>query len=367
MSKSPKALYIHIPFCQCLCDYCDFVKLQHFHIFAKKYLSALKKEIDHYHINHLLDTIYIGGGTPTSLEDSLFEQLLKMVFPLTKNVKEYTIEANPESLSDNKLLLMKQYGVNRISIGVESTHDSILRSINRKHLFGDVKAAIKRAKDLGFNNINVDLIIGLPNVTIDLLKEDIINLLSLNIEHISCYSLTVHEHTVFHIKKIKEPSEDYSRDSYDMINNLLTTNGFQHYEVSNWCKKGYESIHNLTYWRNERYYGLGLGASGFINNIRYTNTKSINEYNRFEFIKEKEYVSIQDEEEYYIMLNLRTMFGIDYLDYQERFGKDFKNIHQRTILDFIQKGLLIEQDERLFPTHEGMMILDSIIIRFISE
>ena len=203
-NNSPKSLYIHIPFCEALCDYCDFPKLQYFTFFAAKYLIYLQKELDSYNIGKDLKTIYIGGGTPTSLEDHLFEKLLKMVLPYTKNIQEYTIEANPESLSLNKLKLMKNYGVNRLSIGVESTDDKILKTINRHHTFSDVKKAIKMAKEVGFDNINVDLILGLPHCLKPQLKKDLDNLLSLPITHISCYSLSIHPHTSFYLRGIKE-------------------------------------------------------------------------------------------------------------------------------------------------------------------
>ena len=179
------SLYIHIPFCEHLCDYCDFTKVQYFSLFAKPYLVELEKELNSYHINNL-KTIYIGGGTPTALEDELFERLLQIVTKYTKGVEEYTVEANPESLSKNKLMLMKQYGVNRISLGVETTNDEILKSINRHHTFEDVKKAILTAKEIGFDNLNVDLILGLPGTSKEQIQLDISNLLALGVQHISC-------------------------------------------------------------------------------------------------------------------------------------------------------------------------------------
>jgi len=365
-NKDIESLYVHIPFCECLCNYCDFTKLQYFHIFVKPYLENLQNELKSYEIKNM-KTIYIGGGTPTCLKDDEFETLLKMVEPYSKEVIEYTVEANPESLTDSKLKLMKKYGVNRISIGVESTNDKILRSINRNHTFEDVKTAINTAKEFGFTNINVDLILGLPNVTMNLLKEDIENVLALNINHISCYSLTVHDHTVFGIKKIKEPSEDFSRDAYDTVHNLLCKHGYNHYEISNFAKKGYESLHNLTYWKDERYYGCGLGASGFVNNIRYTNTRSISEYNAGKRISEKEEITVNDDKEYYIMLNLRTMFGISYKDYQERFGEDFYIKYREPIESNVKAGFLVKNELGIRPTYAGMMILDKIILDFLSD
>ena len=173
INRPVTAIYIHIPFCQHICDYCDFPKLQYFRLFGEKYLSSLKKEMESYNIPDTIKTIYVGGGTPTALDDYLFLELLKIVKPYTSKVEEYTFEANPESLSKEKLELMKEYGVNRISLGVQTTNDEVLRKIGRKHTFDDVKTAISLARKVGFDNLNVDLIIGLPGVQKEQFKEDL--------------------------------------------------------------------------------------------------------------------------------------------------------------------------------------------------
>ena len=360
-----KSLYIHIPFCEHLCDYCDFTKLQYFCIFAKPYLKSLKNELDSYHIDHQLETIYVGGGTPTALEDNLFLELLKIIQPYTRGVKEYTFEANPESLTLEKLKMMKKYGVNRISLGVETTNDEVLKNINRHHTFLDVQKAIKNAKEVEFNNLNADLILGLPGCDIKQIKKDINNLLSLDIKHISCYSLTVHPHTVFYIKGIEEPQGDTSRKYYDEVNQILTDNGFIHYEISNWSIDNYQSKHNFTYWNNEEYYGVGLGASGYVNGIRYVNTKSINKYLKGEFIDEKEVVDEMSDLEYQIMLNLRTNIGLDLDFINDKFHFDFYKKHQSIIDENIKNGYLFIKDNHLIATYEGMMILDQIILSLI--
>ena len=362
MNNLPKSLYIHIPFCESICDYCDFTKLQYFHSFGEKYLLSLAKEMKERVKNKELKTIYIGGGTPTSLSDEQFEKLLKMVEPYSKKVEEYTIEANPESLTLSKIKLMKRYGVNRVSIGVESTDDKILKSINRKHTFLDVKNAVSLLKENDINNINLDLIIGLPNVSFSMLENDINNVLLLKPNHISCYSLTVHEHTVFYINKIEEPNEDFAYQAYKFINEILEKNGYSHYEVSNWAKPGKESKHNLTYWNNERYYGIGMGASGYIDNIRYKNTTNFNAYISFINEKEEEIVDLEDERQYELMLRLRTKYGLDLIDYKNRFGVDLYNAHKNEIDRYILDGHLKIEENRLIPTFEGMMILDKIYL-----
>lgn len=367
--NKPTSLYIHIPFCKAICDYCDFPKLQYFRDFAIKYLDQLQKELDSYKINDHLKTIYIGGGTPICLDDDLFKKLLQMVFPYTKYVEEYTIEANPESLSLTKLKLMKQYGVNRLSIGVESTDDEILKAINRHHTFKDVQIAVLEARKLGFDNINVDLILGLPNVTNAQLTKDIGNILSLNPEHISCYSLTVHENTVFGIHHIKPVDDDISREQYDLVNEVLGNNGFIHYEVSNWAKPGRESKHNLVYWNNEHYYGLGMGASGYIGNTRYTNTMSINKYNSGQNTIEEEPIDKESNKSYQIMLNLRTIHGISLKKWEEKYHEDFYEIHKELINKLVNDKLLVynQEEKHIYPTYEGMMILDTILMQLFTE
>ena len=362
INRPVTAIYIHIPFCQHICDYCDFPKLQYFRLFASKYLSALKKEMDSYNVPNTIETIYVGGGTPTALDDDLFLELLKIIKPYTGIVKEYTFEANPESLSLEKLQMMKEYGVNRISLGVQTTNDEVLKKINRNHTYQDVKTAIELARKVGFDNLNADLIIGLPDVQKEQFKKDLDNLISLGIDHISCYSLTVHPNTMFFIKGVNEPKEELSRDFYDYAEKFLKEKGFVHYEISNWAKPGKESLHNLTYWKDEHYYGFGMGAAGYIEDIRYTNTKSITKYNSGNCIDEEEYVTREDDKLYYLMLNLRTNRGIEFNDYLYRFGIDFLKEHKNTISRLVEQKLLVLTKDRIYPTYDGMMVLDQIIM-----
>ena len=349
------SLYIHIPFCNKICDYCDFTKLQYFRNFAISYLKALKDELKSYKIKNL-KTIYVGGGTPTALEDDLFLELLQMIDPYVKGVKEYTFEANPESLSLEKTKMLREHGVNRISLGVQTTNDKILKAVNRDHSFEQVKIAIKNLKENGIDNINVDLILGLPQTSKKILKEDLKNVLSLDIKHISCYGLTVNPHTALFNKGFKEPESDVLRDFYDIVEQTLKENGFIHYEVSNWAKPGYQSEHNLTYWRNEEYYGCGLGASGYIKDIRYKNTVNLSQYLNRAYVFEKEKVSDKDKIIYQIMLNLRTIEGLD-MSFIE--GKEL------VVDELIQQKNLIVKDNKLIPTYEGMMVLDQIILSLI--
>ena len=358
------SLYIHIPFCNKICDYCDFTKLQYFRNFAVKYLKALKAELDSYQIEDL-KTIYVGGGTPTALEDDLFLELLQIIDPYVAGVEEYTFEANPESLSLNKIKMLREHGVNRISLGVQTTNDEILKMVNRNHSFKQVQEAVNNLKNVGINNINVDLILGLPHTSEKILKEDLTNILNLDVEHISCYGLSVNPHTVLFNKGFQEPKSDVLRDFYDIVEQTLKNENFIHYEVSNWAKPGFESQHNLTYWRNQQYYGVGLGASGYIAETRYKNTINLSQYLDHTFIYEKENVSNSDKLTYQIMLNLRTNKGLSLNFLKEEFGVDLLEKKNEIIKQLISQKFLILKNDCLIPTYEGMMILDQIILKLI--
>lgn len=363
--NKPTSLYIHIPFCEYICDYCDFTKLQYFRNFALLYIKSLKKEIESLHIDNQLETIYIGGGTPSSLETDLLEELLSFLDKYSNGVKEYTFEANPESLNEDKIKLLKKHHINRVSLGVESTNDKILKAINRHHTFEDVKTAVTTLRKHNINNINLDLILGLPNVTNKMLIKDIDNIVSLSPNHISAYSLTVHPNTMFYIKNIATKNSEEERELYDLISKKLLGHGYIHYEVSNFAKDEFYSLHNLTYWQNKEYYAAGLGASGYIGNVRYTNTRNINKYNKDIYERENEIVDLDEEYVYQVMLNLRTIFGLDLNMVKEKYHKDLFKEKDKEINNNIDNGLLILKDNHLIPTYEGMMVLDKIILELI--
>jgi len=231
-SSKPTSLYIHIPFCDHICSYCDFTKLFYNSEFSNKYLPSLKKELDSYNIGKQ-KTIYVGGGTPTSLSDKEFEELLSFIDKYRDNDTEYTIEANVENLTENKIKLMRQHYVSRLSIGIQSSHNKRLKEIGRNHSFEDAVKAVKLAKKYGFDSINVDLIYGFPSESINELKEDLQKIIELDVDHISIYSLIVSPGTVFYNLKIKEQNEDDSRLYYDVILNKLHEAGYERYEISN--------------------------------------------------------------------------------------------------------------------------------------
>lgn len=328
------------------------------------YLKALEKEIKNNYQGEKLKTIYIGGGTPSSLDVNELEQLFEILNIFNKeNDIEFTMEVNPENITKEKLLLMKKYGINRISMGVESTNDRLLKFLNRKHDYSMVKEKINLMKEIGFNNINVDLIYAIPNETIMDLKNDLDNLTNLPINHISLYSLMINDNTKLMIDKIKPIDEDLDYEMYNYIGNYLQEKGFNHYEISNFCKEGYESLHNLVYWHNEEYYGFGLGASGYLNNIRYENTKSISNYLNGKYILEEEELTINDKITYELILGFRLINGINKKAFYNKYGINLIDLFN--IKDLIKEKKLIDNGSHIKVSYDKIYIENDILINFL--
>lgn len=311
-----------------------------------------------------METIYIGGGTPTSLSDDEFELLLKKVSNLLKKGGEFTCEANVENLTPQKISLMARYGVNRLSIGIQSTHNERLSQIGRFHTFKKAREVIQKARDAGFRNINVDLMYGFPGQTLDEVKDDVKNILSLNTEHVSIYSLIVEPGTLFFIKNIHEQNSDESRQFYDTILSLMRDAGYERYEISNFSKPGYESRHNLVYWHNQEYYGVGLGASGYVNGVRYKNTPNLDNYLKGNYVLEREKVDQKLLSEYFLMTQLRLKEGFLLKDYQDLFNEDFHKKFHDYITELVDQKLAVIDDKKFLLTDDGLMIMDSLLIRF---
>ena len=360
-----KSVYIHIPFCNSICSYCDFAKIYYNKKYINNYLDALKVEITENYKNETLDTIYIGGGTPTSLDIDELKKLFDIlkIFKLNKKY-EFTIECNIESLDEEKIKLFKECGVNRLSIGVETFNTKFLKYLNRNHTVLEVEEKINICKKY-FDNINIDLIYGLKNQTIEDLKSDLNMFLKLNINHISTYSLIIEPHTKLYINHEENINDELDYEMYKIICTLLKDNGFNHYEVSNFSKPGYESIHNLTYWNNQKYYGFGLGAGGFINNIRYTNTKNINKYIDHEFKSEEEIVTKQINMENEMILGLRKLEGVDIEKFKDKYQQDIEEIFD--IKDLLKEGKLIKKDNYIFINPDYIYLSNDILINFIGD
>lgn len=355
--------YIHIPFCDNICTYCDFCKRYNYDEVIDKYLWALENDIkDNYH-GELLKTIYIGGGTPSCLNKNSLIKLMKIIKLLKFDSEyEFTFECNPESITEEKLIILKNNGVNRISIGVESTNDKYLKYLGRNHDFKMVKEKIKLIKKY-FNNINVDLIYALLNETINDLKKDLEKIIKLDVNHISTYSLEIHDNTILGIKKIKPINEDVDSEMYNIICNYLKEHGFNHYEISNFCKNNTYSRHNLVYWKNKEYYGFGLGASGYVNNIRYDNTRSMYKYIKNIRILGKEELSLNDKISYELILGFRLINGINKNEFKEKYNQEL--IDQYNIKELIKKGYLIDDGLNIKISDDKIYIENSILENFI--
>ena len=353
-----KSCYIHIPFCEKICSYCDFCKMFYNDRIVDKYLDSLEEEIHILYNGEELDTLYIGGGTPSCLNIKQLERLFEIlnVFEKSKNI-EFTIECNFSNIDREKLELFKRFGVNRLSFGLETTSKKQLEFLERDENLDHTRNIIKLARDIGFNNINVDLMYALPGESIDDLKRDLDFIYSLNIEHVSCYSLIIEEHTKLGIKDVKNINEELDYEMYNVICDSMKNHGYKHYEISNFSKDGYHSKHNLVYWNNLEYYGFGMGASSYIDNRRCSNTRSINKYLNGNYLLEEEYLELEDLVYYEIMLNLRKSEGID-LD--KLYSKYKVCIEYQ---ELVKLGLLEVNKNKLYIPEEKWYISNDIIIR----
>lgn len=362
--NNPKALYIHIPFCDHICLYCDFTKLFYFKKYEKPYLDSLIKEIESYKINRV-KTLYFGGGTPTSLSDEGFKRILTYAKQYLDDDYEFTVEANVENLTEAKLKIMKEAGVNRLSIGVQSTSNELLKEIGRFHTFDDAKAIISKAKELGFNNINIDLIYGFENETIEQLRKDLEEFVNLDIDHISIYSLIVEPGSILFAKGKKAQNEADSRKYYDEILSYLRKNGYERYEISNFARNKKYSKHNMTYWKNEEYYGCGLGASGYVDGVRYQNTKSLAKYLNLNFVNDREKVSEKTKLEYFLITNLRLENGFSRERFVEEFGFDFVDHFKDKINEFSLEDLFDISESQIKLNDEGLMLMDFVVLKLL--
>ena len=360
------SIYIHIPFCNKICSYCDFCKLIYKEEWVDKYLIALNQEIKKNYKNEKVKTLYIGGGTPSSLNLNQLKKLNEIIsiFDLTE-LEEFTFECNIESITEEKLKYLKQMNVNRLSIGIETFNDKYLKFLNRNHNNKEIKEKISVAQQLGFNNINIDLIYALPNQTIEDLKYDLIEFLKLNIEHISTYSLIIEPNTKLHVEKIQNINEELDYEMYNLICKTLEENNYNHYEISNFSKKGYESKHNLTYWNNEEYYGFGLGASGYINNYRYENTRNLTKYLKQEYKIEKRYIDLNEKIENEFMLGFRKIEGINKNIFNKKYNFDLKKYNQ--IKQLINNKKLIEEKEYIKINPDYIYTENEILVDLIDE
>ena len=376
MQKKPTSAYVHIPFCTQICYYCDFSKVFIKNQPVDSYLEHLLEEFRSYDIQKLR-TLYIGGGTPTALSAPQLEVLLD---GLTKNLdlsvlEELTIEANPGDLDADKIAVLKNSAVNRVSLGVQTFDDKMLKKIGRSHLEKDIYENIDRLKLAGFDNISIDLIYALPGQTMEQVKENVAKAIGLDIPHMSLYSLILENHTVFMNRmrrgKLPLPKEELEAEMFEYIITELEQAGFEHYEISNFSKPGFESRHNLMYWDNAEYYGIGAGASGYVNGVRYKNHGPIRHY--LSAVEEgnaritEEHLSQKEQMEEEMFLGLRKKSGVSMARFEEKFGRSFDGLYGEIVRDLVQQGLMQIDDDRVRMTKRGLFLGDTVAERFILE
>lgn len=355
-----KSVYIHIPFCNKICSYCDFPKVYYNKLWINKYLNSLSKEIDSRYKGELIETIYIGGGTPSSLDIEELTKLFEIISKIKTNYKEFTIECNLDSLTKEKIDLFKKNNINRISIGIESFDKNNLKYLNRNLVNLELIDYIKK---VGIKNINVDLIYAIPGESKEILINDINKLLELDVPHISTYSLIIEPHTLLYNNKVKNIDDELDLKMYNIICSKLKD--YNHYEISNFSKEGYESKHNLTYWNNEHYYGFGMGASGYIDNIRYTNTKSINKYIDGCFEYENEELNELETMENEMILGLRKLNGVNIKKFYQKYNKTIEEVFD--IEKLLKERKLIIENDYIKINKEYIYVSNEILINFIGD
>lgn len=359
-----KAVYIHIPFCKKICSYCDFCKLIYHLKWVDSYLKALANEISDRFLGEKVKTIYIGGGTPSALDIRQLNELFSITDTFNKSENyEFTFECNLNDINEELIRTIAKHGVNRISIGIESFNKDNLKFLNREANFNDAFNKINLIKKYGINNINVDLIYALPKENLSILKKDLKYIKKLNVNHVSTYSLMIEEHTLLSYQNVKPIDENLDLKMYNIIRKKLKKYGFNHYEISNFAKKGYESKHNLVYWNNEEYYGFGLGASGYIEGVRYTNTRNLNEYLKENYVSEKEILSEKEIMNYEIILGLRKTSGINVKDFYNKYHVNIQNKYN--IKELIKTKDLIYKNGNIFINPDKLYIMNEILIKLV--
>lgn len=370
-------IYIHIPFCIKKCEYCDFVSYCNKKEYVPQYINALKKEIKN-NINkeYKITTIYIGGGTPSSIEENYIADIIETI-KLNMNDEdlknfeniEVTIEVNPGTVNKEKLQVYKKIGINRLSIGLQETHNELLKSIGRIHTYEEFIKTYKLARKIGFNNINVDLMIALPNQTIQDIKKNLEKITKLNPEHISVYSLILEEGTPFYNKynenKIKLPDEELERNMYWYVKNTLENNGYMHYEISNFSKKGFESKHNMNCWNQEEYLGFGVAAHSYNNRIRYSNTNSIEEYIKGSNKIIHEEQTLEDMQKEYMLLGLRKIEGINIQKFKNKFVQNPIFIFKEQLNKLVNEELIIVDGNEIKLTNKGLDLANIVWEEFV--
>lgn len=359
ISKEANSLYIHIPYCKNICSYCDFSKKYINFEESLIYILDLIKDINSSKKKY--KTIYIGGGTPSCLDNTLLELLLKSLSRHLKKDYEFTIESNIEDINIDKLKIYKKFNINRLSIGVQTFNDECLKLLNRNFNSESIKTNIKLAKKY-ISNINVDLIYGGFYSNFEILKDDLNQIVELNPTHISIYSLQINKNTLFYNKGNKELDQDELYTQYKYICSYLKKHHYIHYEISNFSKRNYYSKHNMTYWKNDFYDALGAGASGYKSGLRYKYTSNVIDYIKNKTLVENEIINIENGFEYQILLNLRTRKGINIKKISEKFKINFL-LDYKNKLEILEKNKFIKIEKNFIKLTSKCIYIEEEIVK----
>jgi putative oxygen-independent coproporphyrinogen III oxidase len=374
------SVYIHIPFCQQICHYCDFTKFFYNEKAADDYITALAKEINTQVAgeHNPVKTIFIGGGTPTALSHQQLKRLLEMVqkkFDVF-NCEEYTIEANPGDFDPEKAKLLKEYGVNRVSLGVQVFDDAMLEELGRVHRVRDVYKTIDILKQQDLTNISLDLIYALPKQTAQHFEKTVTEALTFDLPHYSAYSLQIEPKTIFYNRfkkgQLHRPTQEEEVLMYEVLQAKMWQNGNRQYEISNFAKPGFESKHNLTYWNNDYYYGFGAGASGYIPGKRTLNLRPLPAYIKQAMadgnpVLKVDQITLKEQIEEELFLGLRKLKGINKHDFQQKYGFSYDLLYKQQILELEQKGWLVEEGDYIHLTEQGLLFGNEVFSYFLLD
>ncbi|MFV1974866.1 MAG: radical SAM family heme chaperone HemW [Candidatus Scalindua sp.] len=370
------SLYIHIPFCISKCIYCDFNSIVIKSQVVDEYLKAVEKELQSAAGEYSFTTVFIGGGTPTVLNETQLDRLLSMISKHVDvtNLKEYTIEVNPGTLSDEKTFIMKNSHVDRISIGIQSFNDRYLKLLGRIHSANEAKDVFFNVREKGFKNISIDLIYGYPAQSLNEWKKDLQECCKLDSEHISAYCLTYEQGTpivkMTESGTLKKLSEEEELKMYEFTNDFLCDKGYNHYEISNFAKQGKECRHNTVYWENREYIGIGAGAFSYVNGERYCNIKNVKEYissvtSKKNLICFSEKLPQKKRASEILIMALRMTSGISRKEFVQRSGFDLNELFEKQLNNLTQAGLINFDDERVRLTRKGLSVADSVMMEFV--
>ena len=383
MDKNEIGVYIHIPFCMKKCFYCDFVSYANNEDMIEKYIKALEKEIKiKAEENKLLkiNTIYIGGGTPSFIDSKHIVYIINAIkesFNVKENA-EITIEVNPGTVTKNKLEDYIKCGINRISIGLQTTNNELLKQIGRIHTYEQFLETYNLIRMVGFNNINVDLMLALPNQTIKDLEDSLNKVIMLKPEHISVYSLILEEKTKLYdlveSGKLELLDESIERNMYWKVKNILEQNGYKHYEISNFAKQGYESKHNLNCWNQEEYLGMGVAAHSYLNNKRYSNTENLEQYiNKLldeegiknDIVTVHEEQTLEDKQKEYMLLGLRKIEGVKISDFKNKFVQNPIYVCRKKLDKLVKEDLIQVEENNIKLTKKGLDLANLVFEEFV--